>query len=176
MKKIFTLPTWQVFFLLICPCFFPSNTLVGNLLMIIWAFFTAYCVFLLGEGLYLRLPVSRGLNINRFRFNIIFSLVYLTIVFGFSHGGYNINENNYKEYGWWLVIIIPAHLYLMYCLVFTFWFIAKSLATIENNREVSFGDYVGNFFLLFFYPIGIWFVHPKVRKLFTLDTESRSTV
>jgi hypothetical protein len=100
----------------------------------------------------------------------------LTIVFILFDGGYEINQNNYNEYGWWLVVIIPLHLYTMYCMFYTIWFIAKCIATIENNRVVGFDSYAGNFFLLWFFPIGIWFIHPKVRKIFSMDAETQPIV
>ena len=119
MKKILTLPTWQVFLLWIIPCFFPSETLAGIILTIIWTGFIAYCVYFLGDSLYQKLPVGHDLKIKRFHFNLLFPLVYLIIVFILFDGGYEINQNNYKEYGWTLAIIIPLHLFTMYCLFYT---------------------------------------------------------
>jgi len=87
-----------------------------------------------------------------------------------TFNGYEINQDNYKGFGWTLAIIIPLYPFTMYCLFYTIWFIAKCIATIENSRAVGFDNYAGNFFLLWFFPIGIWFVHPKVRKIFAMDT------
>jgi amino acid permease len=176
MKKLFTLPTWQIFLLLIIPCFFTSVTLVGTIITVIWAVVIAYCIYLLGNSLYQKLPIGHDLKVKQFHFNLLFPLVYLTIVLILFDGGYEINQNNYNEFGWWLVVIIPLHLYTMYCMFYTIWFIAKCIATIENNRVVEFDSYAGNFFLLWFFPIGIWFIHPKVRKIFSMDAETRPMV
>ncbi len=172
MKKLLTLPTWQVFLLLIIPAFFPSTTLVGFILTAIWAGFIAYCVYFIGNSLYQKLPVGHDLKINRFHFNLLFPIVYIITVFIVFDGGYNINQDNYKDYGWTVAIIIPLHLLAMYGMFYTIWFIAKCIATIENNRVVGFDNYAGNFFLLWIFPIGIWWVHPKVRKIFSGETES----
>ena len=43
--------------------------------------------------------------------------------------------------------------------------IAKNIKTIELQKEVSFGGYIEEFFLLLFFPIGIWILQPKIRKI-----------
>jgi len=169
MKKILTLPAWQVFLLFIVPCFFPSGTLASTILTIIWVAFFAYCTYFLGDSLYQKLPVGHDLKIKRFYFHLLFPGVYMIIVYFLFGGGYEINQNNYHEYGGWLTVIIPLHLYAMYCMFYTIWFIAKCIATIENNRVVGFDNYAGNFFLLWFFPIGVWFIQPKVCKIFSGD-------
>jgi hypothetical protein len=171
MKKLFTLPTWQIFILLIAPYFFPSDNLAVTILTTIWALFFVYSVFLLGDSLFKKLPEGHDLKIKRFYFSLLFPAVYVIAVYILFPGGFEINQNNYRAFGWWLLIILPFHLFAMFCIFYVIWFIAKSIATIENNKVVGFDHYSGNFFLLWFYPIGIWFVHPKVRKIFSLDAK-----
>ena len=175
MNKILTTSTWQVFLILIIPAFIPSTSLVGLVLTIVWVGFIAYCVYFLGNSLYEKLPVGHDLKIKHFHFNLLFPLVYLIIVFIVFDGGYEINQDNYKDYGWLATVIVPLHLFAMYCIFYTIWFIAKSIATIENNKVVGFDIYAGNFFLLWFFPIGIWWVHPKVRNIFSVNSESLHT-
>jgi hypothetical protein len=64
----------------------------------------------------------------------------------------------------------------MYCIFYTIWFIAKCIATIENNKVVGFDNYAGNFFLLWFFPIGVWFMQPKICKIFSGDEETHQAV
>jgi len=170
MTKVFTLETWKIFLFLIVPAFFPS-TFVGHILLFIWGALFAYSVYMLGNMLYQKLPAGHDLNVKRFNFNLIFAVSYMVIV-TFLLGGYTINQDNFKDYGWTASIIIPLHLYSMYGLFYCLYFIAKSIATIENNRPVKFDNYAGNFFLLWFFPIGIWWMHPKVRRIFSDDIET----
>jgi len=51
---------------------------------------------------------------------------------------------------------------MFYCL----YFISKSLKAVELQRDVTFNDYAGEFFLIWFFPIGIWFIQPRINKLF----------
>ena len=64
-----------------------------------------------------------------------------------------------------LVLIIPLHLFSMFCILYTFYFIAKTIKTVELQRDVVFNDFIAEFFLLWFYPIGIWILQPKINKM-----------
>jgi hypothetical protein len=61
-------------------------------------------------------------------------------------------------------LIIPLHLFCMFCLFYSIYFIAKTLKTIELQREVSFSDFMGEFFLVWFFPIGVWILQPRINK------------
>jgi len=39
------------------------------------------------------------------------------------------------------------------------------LVTLERRQPVTFFDYSGPFFLFWFFPIGVWFIQPRVNKL-----------
>ncbi len=164
------MPTWLVFILLMLPAVFPSSA-IGYVLAIIWLTGLLGYIYFLANSLFLKLPLVHDLKIKRFRFNFFFVLVYSVFIIVFFKGGYVISQDNFKDYGWMLAIIIPAHLYTMFCVFYIIWFIAKCVATIENNKIVGFESYAGIFFLLWFFPVGIWWVHPKVKKIFAIDID-----
>ena len=62
------------------------------------------------------------------------------------------------------VEMIPF-IYLMYATINSLSFPAKVLNSIERNREVSLSDYIGDFFLIVFLPIGIWFLQPRINRI-----------
>lgn len=57
------------------------------------------------------------------------------------------------------------HLFSMFCLFYCLYFVAKTIKTAELQKETSFGDFAGEFFLIWFYPIGIWFIQPKINRI-----------
>lgn len=63
------------------------------------------------------------------------------------------------------VAIIPFNLVAAFCMLYSFFLAAKIFKTAELQRPVTFGDFVGEFFLIWFYPIGIWFIQPKINKI-----------
>ena len=66
--------------------------------------------------------------------------------------------------------VFPFHLLAMYCVFFDFNFVSKSLALAETGEPVSFYDYAATFFLLWLFPIGIWFVQPRINRLYGSST------
>ena len=83
--------------------------------------------------------------------------------------GFRINPIEYG--GIIIAVIIPLHFFSMFCILYCFYFTAKTIKTAELERKVGFGDFVGEFLLLWFYPIGIWFLQPRVNKLIEKPTE-----
>jgi hypothetical protein len=45
--------------------------------------------------------------------------------------------------------------------------VSKSLVLAETGKPASFYDYAGPFFLLWFFPVGIWIVQPRVNRLYS---------
>jgi hypothetical protein len=166
--KLFKAKTWQIFLLLILPGYLASIPGAGSILLIPWGVILAWATYSLGNMLYKKLPAENGMNLKAFNFNLVFSCCYLVFILC-TVGGYSIDQDNFKEYGWAAYFIIPLHLYCMYGLFYCIYFIAKSIAMIEQKKPVKFEDYAGNFFLLWFFPVGIWWMHPKVRRIFSED-------
>ena len=71
-----------------------------------------------------------------------------------------------------LGLILTAHFTSMACIFFVVFFNAKALKSVELQRPALLGDYVGEFFLFWFFPVGIWFLQPRINQLLEqLDTE-----
>jgi hypothetical protein len=66
-----------------------------------------------------------------------------------------------------LGLILPLHLFAMVCMFYLLYFVAKSLVLAETSKPASFSDYAGPFFLLWFFPVGIWIVQPRVNRLYS---------
>lgn len=61
--------------------------------------------------------------------------------------------------------VLPLHLFAIFCLLYCFYFVAKTLATVNKDRQVSFRDYGKYLFLLYFFPIGLWSIQPRINQL-----------
>lgn len=62
-------------------------------------------------------------------------------------------------------VIIPLHVFSIFCIFYSYYFVSKTFKTVELQREASFSDFAGEFFMIWFYPIGIWILQPKINKM-----------
>ncbi len=100
-----------------------------------------------------------------FYFSLIYPIVYMPVFFflafkpGMASG----------------LAILPPHLLGMFCMFYVLHFVSKSLAMAETGKSVSFGDYAAPFFLLWFFPIGVWVLQPKVNRMYSSLTNGEAT-
>ncbi|MDX5422612.1 MAG: hypothetical protein LPK14_10190 [Hymenobacteraceae bacterium] len=68
-----------------------------------------------------------------------------------------------------LLLLVPMHLFATFCFLYIIYFDARSVASVEEQRVVEFGEYGGLILQFLFLPVGIWFLQPRLRKLFYGD-------
>jgi hypothetical protein len=72
------------------------------------------------------------------------------------------------------MVVLPLHFFAMFCIFYLLRFASKTLALAETGRTVSFYDYAGPFFLLWFYPVGVWIIQPRINRLYAENTVTAS--
>ena len=96
------------------------------------------------------------LRVGFFRFALLYPTVYMFIFFAlFSSSRPAV-----------LAFLLPLHFFAMFCLFYDLYFVSKSLALVETGKLVSFSDYAGSFFLLWIFPLGVWFIQPRINRLY----------
>jgi membrane protein CcdC involved in cytochrome C biogenesis len=64
--------------------------------------------------------------------------------------------------------IIYALVFILVTSVIYIWrSAAKLLVSEENGEEKSFGDYFSTLFLLITPFIGVWYIHPRIKNLYS---------
>jgi hypothetical protein len=104
------------------------------------------------------LPALR-LNLRFFRFTIIYPLIYMFVFLAFLAFFGNPLPVLFA-------VIVPLHLLAMFCMFYGLYFVSKSLVMAETGKSASFYDYAGPFFLIWFIPIGVWTVQPRINRLY----------
>lgn len=64
--------------------------------------------------------------------------------------------------GW----LIYLHFLTFFCIGFNIWFAAKQFTTFRLNRKTSFADYYITFMCLWFGFVGVWYLQPKIVRVF----------
>jgi hypothetical protein len=194
MKRFLHLKHWQLFFLLFGIPLFLQLVFIVNIFMtqnaqgvliifpVIMTIYTGiYFVwfYALGTNLNWKLPLSVNMNLKRFKIFLLIPFVY-NLVFSFFifFAGFNRIVTNGQPANIGLmgltVLIIPIHLFSMFCIFYCLYFVAKSLKTVESQKPVIFGDFAGEFFLIWFFPIGVWIIQPRINRLFSDHEEMQS--
>lgn len=160
MKFFLNLKHWQVFIILFVGLALFNLTIENNVeitlvLTIVGAIAYSLWPIVLGNELNQLLPKKVKLNYNLFLINIFICLVVFVGSIIIAYGETLRFTGIYA-----LPFFYVAYAYL-YCLAFP----AKALKSIELGREASLGDYIGDFFLIWFLPIGIWFIQPRINKI-----------
>lgn len=181
MKTFLSLKHWQLFFLFIGPSIlFHILTLVSHFLgnnvnayiiafpaiMIIFIVILFGWLYAIGTNLHKMIPTSVHLNLKRFKIFLAIPFVYMVIITIIM---ILISTRHFDEVEPSIPIfagIMPLHFFSMFCIFYCLYFVAKVIKTVERQQEVTFSDFAGEFFLIWFYPIGIWFIQPKINKLF----------
>ncbi|WP_418602933.1 hypothetical protein [Hwangdonia sp.] len=127
-------------------------------------------------GLQKEIPQEVKMKVKKFKAFFFIPLVYiifLMIYIGALFSEIGINDSNS---GWIVALILPLHLFSMFCIFYSMYFVAKTIKTAELQRKVGFGDFAGEFFLLWFYFIGIWIIQPKVNKLYGKEKTTANNI
>lgn len=167
MELILKAKHWQIFILnligIILSNFtihgFPLETAVIN---IIGLFIILMYPFIIGYALQKYVLNKIILNINLFQFNLLVFFAVYSVIMIISDGKGMIFSG---------LISLPFY-YVFYAMMNSFAFPAKTIRSIELNQEARFGDYIGDFFLIFFLPIGIWFIQPRINRIVRNDSFS----
>lgn len=121
-------------------------------------------------GLQKKVPENITMKVKKVKIFFFIPMVYMLFIIIFMAFAMNglINsetEPDVRLFGSMFAIIIPLHLFSMFCIFYSLYFVAKTFKTVELQREVKFSDFAGEFFMIWFYPIGIWIVQPKINKM-----------
>lgn len=144
-------------------------------------FIIQYCWYWsVAIGLKRYLPEGLAINSTLFKVCFFVSLIYISsfvlLSFGFSQflksiidssiDG-NIQPNFVIGRGIAAFsMIFPLHLFSMFSMFYIIYHSAKTIKTVIAKKHVTFSDFVEEFFLIWFFPIGIWFIQPKINAIF----------
>ena len=190
MTRFLLLKHWQLFLLLIGPpiildfilfetLFTSRNLAVMTIAFPIVMLFTTSIFFgwfyAIGTYLHHRLPSSVNMNLTTFKIFLSIPAIYIALLCIFIFTVFLRNVNNGSLRIGIAAVMIPVHLFSMFCILYCLYFIAKVLKAVELQRPVTFSDFAGEFLLIWFFPIGVWIIQPRINKLFNDNLKTTNT-
>lgn len=160
MERLLKTPAWVIFLLLIVGISMSNFTLENeplttSVIRIIGLVIYFIYPFTVASILHDHLPHRIKLSYNFYLVNsFIWFTTYSSILIISDGQGMTFNG----------LAAIPIF-YVFYAFVHFLAFPAKTLKSIELKKEARLGDYLGDFFLILFLPIGIWFLQLRIKRV-----------
>lgn len=142
------------------------------LVMILFASLVFSWFWSVSIGLQNSVPINVQMKTTKFS---IFSILPLLYVSGFCVFIFitlhNIKPQEFRFPSEWIApIMFILQIVSVFGIFYSIYFAAKTLKTVELQREVKFADFAGEFFLFWIFPIGIWILQPRVNKIIEEET------
>ena len=131
-------------------------------------------MYAVGVGLQEKLPSSVPMRVVVFKFCTIFPLVYFLCFFIFFLNIWWMIDTQAEPPIFPFIMIIPLQLISIFCIGYSMWFMAKTLKSVELQREATLSEYAGDFALAWFYFIGVWILQPRINKIVAEGWEPES--
>lgn len=143
---------------------FLGSTLILSLIYFLFVFMPLalfICwLFSVGQLLYYRLESTDKQEVSDrlFRFNFFYTLLYMALIYILAFVTFNSDLVSTP-------VFLPMNLYVIFCLFYGFYFVSRTL-TIVEQKGANIGVYIGYFFQVWFFPIGVWIIQPKINRLY----------
>lgn len=129
-------------------------------------------------GLQKKVPQNVTMKVKKFKIFFFIPLIYLIAIALFFVTMMSTMVDSNPEsippiLAGMLFIIVPLHIFSIFCIFYSLYFVAKTIKTVELQREVTFGEFIGEFLMMWFYFIGIWFLQPKINKMVAENNAQR---
>jgi len=157
-------PPWQLFIILfggmLLAQFITVRIPFGSFYYFIPTFLFGLIFFgwiwIIAKNAYEKLPPELSSSPKIMGAGLIYALSYMLIGGAFFFNG----DGQFPAYA------IPLHLLAMVAIIYSLGFTAKQLMKLKYQKNVTFAEYCGPLFLLWFFPIGVWFIQPVVNELY----------
>ncbi len=181
MIKFLQLKHWQLFTLLFGTIFilqiitFGSVAITNEPKTLVYIFPVVMIVYLglffgwfyaMGTNFHKKLPSTVKMNLKKFKIYLTIPIIYIFLLSVFQIAMISEVARNNSPNPIYFLFIIPIHLFSMFCIFYCMYFIAKEFKSVEVQKPVTFSDFAGEFFLLWFFPVGIWILQPRINKIF----------
>lgn len=156
---------WQIFLILLASYFiswFIRDEDVSGLLKLLG--FCVFCIWLalIGNTLNQLDKTKDKPSSTWFIINVVLTMAAPVVSYTLSDPDFVITPTSFNAKDFW---VIPV-LYLVVAYVQVHWFAASSIVAREQGQKPEFSQVLGTAILLFLWPIGVWFIQPRLNRIF----------
>ena len=148
------------------PILFISFFVIHILLTFLSSFIQFGWIWSIATRLDELIPTPLKSNTKWFKAAALFPSVYIFffLIFIIFLVSQTIYSNGEPPIGFFF-LIFPLHFLSMACMFYCLFVSAKTIKTATEQRQVGFGDFFGEFFAIWFFPIGVWILQPTINDL-----------
>lgn len=156
MKHLLNLKSWQLFIILFCPIVFASIVtltlpIAVNIVTSLWLIIYLIWLYITSANLYKTLSKGIQMKVHFTIIQIHTVITFICLLFIPISSHITISS----------VFNAVVFAYSFVGLIFSIFCCANILALKENNQNT-----IQNFLLLWFYPIGLWVIQPRIKAAF----------
>jgi hypothetical protein len=123
--------------------------------------FLGIWVFSVVSKLLVKKPEYVTFNRVRLFMHLFISIIYLIFLSIYFILTYNKTEEPARV----VLLMLVGHLFLTYSLFYILKSISRLISSMELKKNTDFQNSIANFILLIFFPIGIWWLNPKIKEI-----------
>ncbi len=184
MEIFLRIKNWQLFSLFLIPIILPflTNSFADSyfkivvFLLFIFAPIIVFILWIYATGNFLgKIEESKTYQPRKlFNYNLMSVVIYFVFLYAYAFykndGYFSTNliivssDSSEKPLftGQLAVFIFFISMYILFAIYYNFHFIAKNISFLEGKEKTW-----AYFFLIWFFPIGLWFLQPKLNKIYT---------
>lgn len=131
-------------------------------------------IWSISVGLHPKLSSGHGLNLSLFKWMLIIPLVIMFAILYIMGNAFSEmftmieNEEEITKMPSWvgqIFMMIPLILISAGCSIYTYYHTAKTIKLVEKGNTERKPEFIGEFFMIWFYYIGVWILQPKINKM-----------
>jgi len=174
MKWVYTSKSWQIFLILFIPFFLGVFLdLISKMFSIVinetimntigYVSFIILFGWLLSLGNLLNKKLPSNVKYSNIFFNVSLTIVILYIILLDIRSSNEFLNSLLAPY---IYRSFTINMIAMFFMFYAIHFIAKNLVMNERKDKIPFGAHIQEFFMLWFFPIGIWYLQPRIMRIF----------
>ncbi|UPL49516.1 hypothetical protein [Hymenobacter sublimis] len=155
---------WQVFLCLLIPHFlswYTEDLFLDSVLDFLGAFSLIVWLILQSNELMQLRPKQEGYNMNWFLFNAFLVLGAWGYSVATEDPHFHISTTSWHADGVGGLIFF----YVAFAYLHMHWFPGSLLYASQTGRRPDAAQAIKGFLLCFFWPVGVWFIQPRLNKL-----------